>query len=126
MLSLLEDSLLAPMVQGVERLLPCRMRVGLPRASVLERFSSKDGLAADRKEAACLMDAMHEHENFRTGPRIPDIRIRTEVPGNHGKHSPSLTQLHTIKSATSATHAHRHAAGARSDLHRFCDLLKAA
>ena len=79
--------LLAEMRTCAEVLVLCRMRVGLPRASVLERFASKDGLAADRKEAASLRGAMGEHDSFLTGARVPDIRIRTEAPSNnHGKH----------------------------------------
>ena len=98
------------------------MRVGLPRASVLERFSSKDGLAADRKEAACLMDAMNERENFRTGPRIPDIRIRTELPSNQSKHSPCLINMLVVFLSTTILsqllHMHTsYAADALSSIH---------
>lgn len=59
--------------------LACRMRVGLPRTSVLERFSSREGLAADRQEAASLQEAMDEQDSFLPGARVPEIRIRSDA-----------------------------------------------
>lgn len=66
-------------LRGIDAVFPCRMRVGLPRASVLERFASKEGLAADRQEAASLKEAMEDQDSFLTGARVPDIRIRSDV-----------------------------------------------
>ena len=87
----------AQICTGVEALVLCRMRVGLPRASVLERFACKDGLAADRKEAASLRDAMSGNDSVLTGARVPDIRIRTEAPSNgHGEHKPGSARLHIL------------------------------
>ena len=60
------------------------MRVGLPRSSVPERFSSKEGLAADRKEAASLREG--DPDSFLTGVRVPEIRLRSDAPSNsHGE-----------------------------------------
>lgn len=71
--------------------------MGLPRASVLERFSSKDGLAADRNEAASLRGAVSEYIGFPRRVRVPDIRIRTELPSaSHGKHKLRPAQPRTL------------------------------
>ena len=90
--------------------------MGLPRASVLERFSSKDGLAADRAEAASLGGAMSEYIGCPRRARVPDIRIRTEAPSaSHGEHKlvaqrsrlPSRSDPHcrTSRSAPDVLHA---------------------
>ena len=57
--------------------------MGLPKASVLDRFSSKEGLAADRREAASLKEAMDVHASFPSGPRglRGELTIGTDAPG---------------------------------------------
>ena len=63
--------------------LQCRMRVGLPKASVLDRFSSREGLAADRREAASLKEAVDVHPSISPGPRglRGELTTRTDAPG---------------------------------------------
>ena len=60
----------------------CRMRVGLPKASALDRFSSREGLAADRREAASLQEAADVHASFPSGARglRGELTIRTDAP----------------------------------------------
>ena len=57
--------------------------MGLPKASVLDRFSSREGLAADRREAASLKEALDVHASFPSGPRglRGELTIRTDAPG---------------------------------------------
>ena len=56
--------------------------MGLPKVSVLDRFSSKEGLAADRREAASLKEAVDVHPSISSGPRglRGELTIRTDAP----------------------------------------------